>query len=167
MVVPVRWPGAAGVRAAVHQVLGLVQEWLADDALAGSGLVVVTRGAVAVAGDDAAELDLAGAAVWGLVRSAQSENPGRLVLADVAGDGGVVAGAGGGAGVRGAGAGGPRRGGCTGGGWRGRRPVPGEAVAAGCVRDRDAGRYPPRPGRRRRPRRWRRGRCGSRSGRPG
>ncbi|MFB9547835.1 SpnB-like Rossmann fold domain-containing protein, partial [Micromonospora sagamiensis] len=29
---------------------------------------------------------LAGAAVWGLLRSAQSEHPGRIVLADVDGD---------------------------------------------------------------------------------
>ncbi|MGI3199788.1 SpnB-like Rossmann fold domain-containing protein [Streptomyces sp. GLT-R25] len=34
----------------------------------------VTRGAVALPGEDVA--DLAGAAVWGLVRSAQSEDPG-------------------------------------------------------------------------------------------
>ena len=33
--------------------------------------------------------DLAGAAVWGLVRSAQSENPGRLVLADLPAAGGA------------------------------------------------------------------------------
>ena len=43
--------------------------------------MVVTRGAVAaLPGEDVP--DLAGAAVWGLVRSAQSENPGRVVLAD-------------------------------------------------------------------------------------
>ena len=44
-------------------------------------LVVATRGAVSVAGEGVP--DLAGAAVWGLVRSAQSEHPGRLVLADL------------------------------------------------------------------------------------
>ena len=43
-------------------------------------LVVATRGAVAVAGEDVT--DLAGAAVWGLVRSAQTEHPGRIVLVD-------------------------------------------------------------------------------------
>jgi len=42
-------------------------------------LVLLTRGAVSV-GTEAP--DLAGAAVWGLVRSAQSENPGRFVLLD-------------------------------------------------------------------------------------
>nr|WP_234364877.1 type I polyketide synthase [Streptomyces sp. RTd22] len=46
-------------------------------------LAVVTRGAVSVAGEDIT--DLAGAAVWGLVRSAQSEDPGRFVLIDAAG----------------------------------------------------------------------------------
>ncbi|TVS74562.1 SpnB-like Rossmann fold domain-containing protein, partial [Mycobacterium helveticum] len=43
-------------------------------------LVVSTRGAVALPGEDVA--DLAGAAVWGLVRSAQTEHPGRVVLVD-------------------------------------------------------------------------------------
>ncbi|MEU3459721.1 type I polyketide synthase [Streptomyces sp. NPDC006733] len=44
-------------------------------------LVVVTRGAVAVVpGEDVS--DLGQAAVWGLIRSAQSEHPGRIVLLD-------------------------------------------------------------------------------------
>ncbi|MBV8541321.1 MAG: SDR family NAD(P)-dependent oxidoreductase, partial [Pseudonocardiales bacterium] len=43
-----------------------------------SRLVVVTRGAV-----EDERVDLAGAAVWGLVRSAQSENPDRIFLVDV------------------------------------------------------------------------------------
>ncbi|WP_307961465.1 polyketide synthase [Salinispora arenicola] len=46
-----------------------------------SRLVVVTRAAVAV-GDQAAA-DPAGAAVWGLTRSAQAENPGRITLLDL------------------------------------------------------------------------------------
>ena len=69
--------------------LGLLQGWLAGvgpDATGGR-LAVVTRGAVsAVAGENVT--DLAGAAVWGLVRSVQSENPGRLVLADLPPGGG-------------------------------------------------------------------------------
>ncbi|WP_203833490.1 beta-ketoacyl reductase, partial [Actinoplanes regularis] len=44
-------------------------------------LVLVTRRAVAVGGEDV--LDVGAAAVWGLVRSAQSENPDRFVLVDV------------------------------------------------------------------------------------
>ncbi|MFH8979129.1 type I polyketide synthase, partial [Streptomyces sp. NPDC017890] len=76
---------AAAARAAVNDVLGLLQEWLTDDRFADTRLVVVTRGAVAV-GSDADVTDLAGAAVWGLVRSAQSENPGRVVLVDLDAD---------------------------------------------------------------------------------
>ncbi|MFI7221138.1 type I polyketide synthase [Micromonospora maritima] len=79
-------PDGAGlpdrVRAVTAAVLVAVQEWLAADALADSRLVVLTRGAVA-AGDEDRVTDLAGAAVWGLLRSAQSEHPGRIVLADL------------------------------------------------------------------------------------
>jgi polyketide synthase 12 len=75
--------GLAEVRAVVAGVLKLVQGWLAAEAFAGSVLVVVTSGAVAAGAGERA--DLAGAAAWGLVRSAQSENPGQLVLADVDG----------------------------------------------------------------------------------
>ncbi|MFD8125131.1 hypothetical protein ACFV3T_29435, partial [Streptomyces albidoflavus] len=55
--------------------LARLQEWLATDHDdADARLVVVTRGAVAaVEGDQVT--DLAAAAVWGLVRSAQSEHP--------------------------------------------------------------------------------------------
>jgi acyl transferase domain-containing protein/thioesterase domain-containing protein/acyl carrier protein len=72
----------AAARAEVGRVLGLIQQWLSLEVLGSSRLVVVTQGAVAaLAGEDVT--DLAGAAVWGLVRSAQSENPGRLTLADL------------------------------------------------------------------------------------
>ncbi|MGW4502926.1 acyltransferase domain-containing protein, partial [Micromonospora sp. NPDC004336] len=77
------------VRAATSQVLATVRSWLAADGLADSRLVVVTRGAVSAGAGDRVS-DLAGAAVWGLLRSAQSEHPGRIVLADV--DGAVDAG---------------------------------------------------------------------------
>ncbi|GAA2577701.1 hypothetical protein GCM10010435_62350 [Winogradskya consettensis] len=70
----------AGVHAATSDVLRSVQRWCADERLAGTPLVVVTQGAVAVDGQVS---DLTGAAVWGLVRSVQSEIPGRLVLLDV------------------------------------------------------------------------------------
>uniref|UniRef100_UPI0005A7AB27 type I polyketide synthase n=1 Tax=Streptacidiphilus melanogenes TaxID=411235 RepID=UPI0005A7AB27 len=70
------------VRAAVHRALELLQTWLAEEVFAASRLVVVTRGAVA-AGEGEGVRDLASAAVWGLVRSAQSENPGRIVLVDL------------------------------------------------------------------------------------
>ncbi|MDG4859413.1 type I polyketide synthase, partial [Streptomyces sp. T-3] len=64
----------------LHATLGLVQEWLAAEHLEGVRLVVLTRGAVAAA--DTEEPDLETAAVWGLLRSAQAENPGRITLID-------------------------------------------------------------------------------------
>ncbi|WP_432969498.1 SDR family NAD(P)-dependent oxidoreductase [Dactylosporangium sp. CA-233914] len=77
--------GGGDVVADTHRLVGetlrAVQAWLADERCTGSRLVVLTRGAVAaVPGEDVT--DLAGAAVWGLLRSAQSEHPGRFVLVD-------------------------------------------------------------------------------------
>ncbi|GAB3412746.1 type I polyketide synthase [Flindersiella endophytica] len=66
-----------------HAVLGVVQWWLADDRLEGSGLALLTKGAVACA--DLETADVAGAAAWGLIRSAQAERPGRFLLADTDG----------------------------------------------------------------------------------
>ncbi len=74
----------AAVGASVRGVLGLLQGWLADERFASARLVLVTRGALAVEAGEPVS-DLAGAAVWGLVRSAQSENPGRFVLVDLDG----------------------------------------------------------------------------------
>ncbi|MFH8371796.1 SDR family NAD(P)-dependent oxidoreductase [Streptomyces sp. NPDC018031] len=75
-------PGA--VRRALDETLHTVQRWLADERFAASRLAVVTRGAVAAAeGEDVT--DLVHAPVWGLIRSAQSEHPDRLVLVDLAG----------------------------------------------------------------------------------
>ncbi len=70
------------VRASLHGVLELLQEWLADERLSSCQLVVLTEGAIAVGVDEGVS-DLAGGAVWGLVRSAQTENPGRFVLVDL------------------------------------------------------------------------------------
>ncbi|GDY79340.1 hypothetical protein SAV31267_088250 [Streptomyces avermitilis] len=71
----------AAVHAAAAQMLARLQAWLGDERLADSRLLVLTCGAVAAAsGDDAT--DLPGAAVWGLVRSAQSEHPDRITLLD-------------------------------------------------------------------------------------
>ncbi|MFI9154902.1 SDR family NAD(P)-dependent oxidoreductase [Streptomyces sp. NPDC053367] len=75
-------PGAAGVREAVHHALELVQGWLAEERFADARLVFLTRGAVAVEPGEGVA-DLGQAAVWGLVRSAQSENPERFVLVDL------------------------------------------------------------------------------------
>ncbi|MGW0845916.1 thioester reductase domain-containing protein [Streptomyces sp. NPDC002787] len=71
----------ASVYAATHHALGTVQEWLADDRVEDVPLVWVTRGAVAVGTEDVT--DLGAAAVWGLLRTAQSESPGRFVLVDL------------------------------------------------------------------------------------
>ncbi|MFC7310642.1 SDR family NAD(P)-dependent oxidoreductase, partial [Streptomyces monticola] len=68
-------------RGAVQRILESVQGWLADERVAGSRLVVVTRGAVAVGAEDVS--DLAHSGVWGLIRSAQTENPDRLTLVDL------------------------------------------------------------------------------------
>ncbi|WP_067833275.1 type I polyketide synthase, partial [Actinomadura kijaniata] len=68
----------------VERALALVREWLAEERAADSRLVVLTRGAVAAVPDDEIT-DLPAAAVWGLVRSAQAEHPGRFVLADLDG----------------------------------------------------------------------------------
>ncbi|MFG2747845.1 SDR family NAD(P)-dependent oxidoreductase, partial [Streptomyces xanthophaeus] len=76
-------PVATAAHAVAGHTLELVQEWLAASGLSSARLVVATRRGVAV-GDEAP--DLAVAPVWGLVRSAQSEHPGRFVLADFDGD---------------------------------------------------------------------------------
>ena len=68
------------VYAATHVALERVQSWLAEPVGDRPHLVVATRGAVALPGEDVT--DLAGAAVWGLVRAAQTEHPGRIVLVD-------------------------------------------------------------------------------------
>ncbi|MFX0574676.1 polyketide synthase dehydratase domain-containing protein, partial [Nocardia nepalensis] len=66
------------VYAATHAVLAVLQDWLSVER---SGvLMVLTHGAVASAGEDVT--DLAAAAVWGMVRSAQAEYPGRIVVLD-------------------------------------------------------------------------------------
>ncbi|MES4907261.1 MULTISPECIES: type I polyketide synthase [unclassified Streptomyces] len=75
-------PGSRGtVRESAHRALRLVQWWSARQGFAASRLVFLTSGAAAAGpGDDVP--DLAGAAVVGLVRSAQAEEPGRFVLLD-------------------------------------------------------------------------------------
>ncbi len=80
-------PGA--VRDEVCRALELVQEWLSQDRFTSARLVVVTRGAVEVGREGV--IDLAGAAVWGLLRSAQAEHPGRFTLVDVDGEDGCWA----------------------------------------------------------------------------
>ncbi|MFF1309183.1 type I polyketide synthase, partial [Streptomyces sp. NPDC058307] len=73
-------PVGRGTPAAAAQATGLalgwLQEWLADPATVDAQLVVLTGGA-------AGGQDLSAAAVCGLVRSAQSEHPGRFLLVDI------------------------------------------------------------------------------------
>ncbi|WP_121843227.1 type I polyketide synthase, partial [Streptomyces sp. S5] len=73
-------PAATHERAA--QALALAQEWLADERFADTRLVFVTRGAVCARPGERVD-DLPAAAVWGLVRAAQSENPTRFALLDL------------------------------------------------------------------------------------
>jgi acyl transferase domain-containing protein/NADPH:quinone reductase-like Zn-dependent oxidoreductase/acyl carrier protein len=83
-------PGARPLPGAAHDAarhtLEIVQEWLATEALAGARLVLVTQRALAAADGDRPDLRLA--PVAGLIRSAQSEHPGRFALIDA--DGGEV-----------------------------------------------------------------------------
>ncbi|MDX2698528.1 SDR family NAD(P)-dependent oxidoreductase, partial [Streptomyces ipomoeae] len=74
-------PDPAAVQALTTHTLDLLQTWLAEPALEDTHLLVVTHGAVATTSDEAVT-DFAAAAVWGLVQSAQSENPGRITLFD-------------------------------------------------------------------------------------
>ncbi|WP_225684737.1 type I polyketide synthase, partial [Streptomyces pseudogriseolus] len=74
---PGETPASVAARA-----LDALRTQLADDPTGETPVVVVTRGAVATAGEEDVP-DLSAAAVWGLVRSAQTENPGRIVLADL------------------------------------------------------------------------------------
>ncbi|SDO73421.1 type I polyketide synthase [Lentzea jiangxiensis] len=65
------------VRTALDAALASVRGWVARDHEPGAQLVVLTRGAV--------DGDPVAAAVWGMVRSAQTEHPGLLQLIDLDG----------------------------------------------------------------------------------
>ncbi|MEU5404304.1 type I polyketide synthase, partial [Streptomyces sp. NPDC005963] len=69
-------------RGAVEYALDLAQAWLAEERLVDSRLVFVTRRAVAVRADTESP-SLAEAAVWGLIRTAETENPGRFTMIDL------------------------------------------------------------------------------------
>ena len=80
-------PGGAEQPTALHtateQALGLLQDFLVSGKLADTRLLVVTRHGVVAGPDDGGRINLASAAVWGLVRSAQTENPDRITLLDL------------------------------------------------------------------------------------
>ena len=82
---PIRTTGetSSEIHDAAHRTLLLLQSWLADERTADRRLALITTGAVAV--DDREAPDLAGAGVWGLVRSVQAEHPKRFVLIDLDG----------------------------------------------------------------------------------
>ncbi|MEU8775882.1 type I polyketide synthase [Streptomyces sp. NPDC048606] len=73
-----------GARRTLREALATAKSWLADERFEDSTLVVVTRGALATAAGEPVT-DLAQAGVWGLLRVAQTENPGRIVLVDLDG----------------------------------------------------------------------------------
>ncbi|WNI26191.1 SDR family NAD(P)-dependent oxidoreductase [Streptomyces sp. ITFR-16] len=75
-------PVAAG--AAVESLLDRLRDHVADEDGAETRLVVLTRRAVAARAGD--PVDLAAAPLWGLVRSAATENPGRITLVDSDGE---------------------------------------------------------------------------------
>ncbi|WP_431894306.1 type I polyketide synthase [Micromonospora haikouensis] len=95
-VVVAQWVGADPTRAgdaahdAAREALALVQDWLTEPGLERSRLVLRTAGAVGAAPGEAPR-DLARAALWGLVRSAQAEHPGRFTLLDADDDAGCLA----------------------------------------------------------------------------
>ena len=73
----------AAVERTLHRVLRWTREWLTEDRFSDARLVVVTRDAVHDGRHP--RTDPAAAAVWGFVRTAQTENPGRFTLVDTDG----------------------------------------------------------------------------------
>ncbi|HEY3959874.1 MAG TPA: SDR family NAD(P)-dependent oxidoreductase, partial [Solirubrobacteraceae bacterium] len=72
-----------GIHRITARVLELLQAWIASEPLAEARLLLVTEGAVAVR--DGESPNLLQAALIGLLRSAQSEHPGRFGLVDLDG----------------------------------------------------------------------------------
>ena len=70
----------AAARRLLGEALARIQDWLASGPGPDERLALLTRGAMAVAEGESA--DPAQAALWGLLRSAQSEHPGRFLLID-------------------------------------------------------------------------------------
>jgi NAD(P)-dependent dehydrogenase (short-subunit alcohol dehydrogenase family)/acyl carrier protein len=72
---------AASARSCTARCLALLQEWIGREDPPASRLVLVTRGAVSVADTEVSNLGMA--PLWGLVRAAQAEHPGRFGLVDI------------------------------------------------------------------------------------
>lgn len=62
--------------------LNLIQGWLAEQRLTTTHLVIITHGAVAARPADNVA-GLPSAPIWGLIRSAQAEHPGRFSIVDI------------------------------------------------------------------------------------
>jgi polyene macrolide polyketide synthase len=65
----------------LHHALGVLQTWMIQDRFSTTSLIMLTHRGIAVTDDDH-PVDPASAALWGLVRSAQSEDPGRIIIID-------------------------------------------------------------------------------------
>ncbi|HEX4708776.1 MAG TPA: polyketide synthase dehydratase domain-containing protein, partial [Candidatus Udaeobacter sp.] len=68
-------------RVVINQVLEVVQAFLSEAACQASHLVIATQHGVAV--EPGEMVDPVACAVWGLIRSAQTENPDRILLTDL------------------------------------------------------------------------------------
>ncbi len=75
-------PATAALKAS-EETLALLQKWLAEEHPPGDRFALLTKGAVATT--DGEEPDPVAASTWGLVRSLQSEHPGRFALLDTDG----------------------------------------------------------------------------------
>ncbi|MCM6776658.1 type I polyketide synthase [Nocardia sp. CDC159] len=76
-------PGmVAALHDATHRLLDALRSWLADPRTEDCRLVCVTQGAVAARPGDRVT-DLVGAALWGLLGSAQAEHPDRFIVVDI------------------------------------------------------------------------------------
>ncbi|WP_030689349.1 type I polyketide synthase, partial [Streptomyces sp. NRRL B-1347] len=73
---------AGRVRGAAYRALELVRSWVTDERFGDSYLVFVTRGAMGARSSGEVRTP-AEAAVWGLLRSAQTEHPGKFLLVDL------------------------------------------------------------------------------------
>ncbi|PAZ17261.1 beta-ketoacyl synthase [Streptomyces sp. SA15] len=76
---------AEAARRCAEWALDLLQQWLGDDRLTDCHLVIGTRLAVTTGAEGEVAAGLAQSTVPGLVRSAQTENPGRITLVDFEG----------------------------------------------------------------------------------
>ncbi|MET8573182.1 acyltransferase domain-containing protein, partial [Streptomyces sp. NPDC004783] len=74
--------GAARAEAVLVRLLAEVQAFLASPHLTDARMLVLTRGAVTTE-EPVSPVDPAMSAIWGMVRSAQTENPDRFVLLDL------------------------------------------------------------------------------------